>query len=429
MAVTRARARREVVEEEPARQEAAQVPSPVRDDSRDTGLAAAQDGDPTVRALRLIVSGRPEQLAQMSSGEAVQAAQSLARRHRFVLDGDGVLVRVDGSPQTVVPEGQLREQVCWLAHGLGHRGFKKTLDVVSGRCWWPTMKRDVKEFNRTCKICQLQQGRPVHAGEMRHLPAFTTAFACVAVDFVGPLPETSSGYKHIAVFVDLASRWVEAYPCSNATAEAFSWSLNQWISCFGVPARVHTDRAQAFLEQGVELAFARLQVHHSCTTPYRPQGDPAECAVKSVVKVLRALLLDGAQDTAVEKRQWDQLLPSVLLALHGTVSDATGITPFRYLFGMEMRLPLDVLLHRGPPQETWTHLQKLPERLEQLRLQAAAHNEQRRVRSKELYDETHYSAHQFNAGEEVLVYNQPSVTKLEPRWAGPFRVLKIYENG
>ena len=39
--------------------------------------------------------------------------------------------------------------------------------------------------------------------------------------------------------------------------------------------------------------------------------------------------------------RWEQMLPAILLAYRITPSDSTGFTPFRLVFGREMRLGVD----------------------------------------------------------------------------------------
>jgi transposase InsO family protein len=258
---------------------------------------------------------------------------------------------------------------------------------------------------------------------MQHLPLVDTPFSFICADFLGPLERTATGNAYILVFLDLASRWISAYAVEEATAEIVQHSLLDWIAAHGVPHHVHTDNGSQFIADGVRIAYKRLGIEASLISPYRPQADPAETAVKAVIRTLRALLMSEPETTP----DWDTRLPIALFALRASPSDSTGISPFRYLYGRDMRLPLDLILGRPPQQEPVTALQDLPERLQALRERALEYNAHIREQSKRYYDRSHYHR-TYNKDDEVLVYNLPVGGKFEPRWLGPFVVHKVYDN-
>ncbi|KAI5086033.1 hypothetical protein C0J45_23506, partial [Silurus meridionalis] len=72
-----------------------------------------------------------------------------------------------------VPE-QLQSQVLQWCHGsplFCHPGFPRTLSVLQQRFWWPTVRKDVREFVATCPTCTQHKnpkGRSV--GLLRPLP-------------------------------------------------------------------------------------------------------------------------------------------------------------------------------------------------------------------------------------------------------------------
>ena len=94
------------------------------------------------------------------------------------------------------------------------------------------------------------------------------------MDLVGPLQASSDGHTHIMTIIDHSTRWVEAVPLSSMTAPACADALVAgWISQFGVPAVMVTDRGVQFTSAVWAVMCQRLGIRHSTTTAYHPQSN------------------------------------------------------------------------------------------------------------------------------------------------------------
>ena len=89
---------------------------------------------------------------------------------------------------------QVRERVMEVAHNSimgGHMGVKKTVDRNICNFYLPGLEQDVTHFCRSCDVCQ----KTVHKGTvpkapLEKMPLVDMPFKRVAVDFVGPMPNS-----------------------------------------------------------------------------------------------------------------------------------------------------------------------------------------------------------------------------------------------
>ena len=98
-------------------------------------------------------------------------------------------------------------------------------------------------------------------------------FDVVHVDIVGPLPP-SQGYKYLLMCVDRFTRWPEACPLMDITAESVASAfVLGWIARFGVLSTVITDRGRQF-ELSLWSQLSQLfGVHKQHTTAYHPAAN------------------------------------------------------------------------------------------------------------------------------------------------------------
>ena len=65
----------------------------------------------------------------------------------------------------------------------------------------------------------------------------------VAVDILGPLPESPAGNSYVLVAGDYFTRWMEAYPIPNQEAITVAKKLTDELFCsFSLPEQLHSDQ-------------------------------------------------------------------------------------------------------------------------------------------------------------------------------------------
>ena len=133
--------------------------------------------------------------------------------------------------------------------------------------------------------------------------------------------------------------------------------------------------------------------------------------------------------TQNDKVEWDKCLPFVLWAYRGTVHATTGFSPYKLLFGREMRMPLDEQVRFWKGKEVQNEMD-ITEHIEVMRANMevvrdfAQQNEEREKRAQKHYHDRKVVERKFEVGDFVLVFRPTQKNKLLNEWQGPFIVTK-----
>ncbi|KAH9251667.1 hypothetical protein BASA81_010434 [Batrachochytrium salamandrivorans] len=171
---------------------------------------------------------------------------------------------------------------------LAHLKYGSIIDLLLRRFWWPSMKKDLKDFIARC-------------------PEFALPFERWGIDFYGPMAETKSGNKYLITCIDYATRWVLAKPVKDMTESAVSAFLYELMMTYGAPFEIISDRGKSFLAEGIDLFERENKIRHLATTPYHPQTN-------GMVERMHAMLGHGLTTLVHGKRdRWDEYLPQVTI--------------------------------------------------------------------------------------------------------------------
>eukprot|EP00731_Ephydatia_muelleri_P028380 Em0020g24a len=180
---------------------------------------------------------------------------------------DGVLWRrfLNGGTthhQLLLPS-MLRDDVLGKLHDDvwgGHLGEAKLMHRVQERYYWPGYSESVKVWCRTCVKCARRKSPiPQRKASMQTIQA-GYPMQVVAVDIMGPLPETDDGNKYVIVAVDYFTRWTEAYGIRNQEAATVAKKLVDEVFCrFSPPEQLHSDQGRQFESDLIQELCKLLQ--------------------------------------------------------------------------------------------------------------------------------------------------------------------------
>jgi transposase InsO family protein len=235
-----------------------------------------------------------------------------------------------GTFRPLVPR-DLRRQVFEHLHGAAHPGRRATRRLISSRYVWKGLSSDVTAWAKACLGCQRAKVHRHVQVLPQHIPVPARRFSHIHVDLVGPLP-TSKGFTHLFTIMDRTSRWPEAIPLNNTTTVDCANALFQgWVSRYGVPAVITSDRGAQFTSSLWAALCSLLNIQHNQTTAYHPQSN-------GMVERFHRRLKDALRARCAAAN-WVDHLPWVLMGLRAAPREDDGSTPAQEVFGTPLILP------------------------------------------------------------------------------------------
>ena len=140
----------------------------------------------------------------------------------------------------VIPE-VLHKRVTKLAH-VGHQGEKRTKKLMKEKDWFPQMDKKVKDLIDKCTACQ--SIGPANPPEpMRVTLTESAPRNSVAIDFYGPIPNTS---QYLLVCKDLYSKLPEAEIVDSTEARTVIPHLDSIWARHGIPQKLRCDNGPPY---------------------------------------------------------------------------------------------------------------------------------------------------------------------------------------
>ena len=144
----------------------------------------------------------------------------------------------------VVPESY-RNEILWVGHTIplsGHMGRKKTLQHITAHFFWLGLHFDVRKYCATCPQCQVVARKlKSKRAPLKPVDIVTEPFKKIAIDIIGELPRTTTGYKYIPTIVDYATWYPEAIPLRSTNSKTITDVLIQYFSRVGIPDETVSD--------------------------------------------------------------------------------------------------------------------------------------------------------------------------------------------
>ena len=223
----------------------------------------------------------------------------------------------------------------------GHFGIERTLEIVQRRWHWRGIQRDVREYVKTCAICQrAKHANTKSAGELHPIVA-SRPWEIITLDFVSGLPkDPHTKAEQILVIVDKFTKYVMLEPCSIdidaiQTASIFTKRV---IGEHGIPSVVISDRGPQFAAAVWAAILKNMGSRVALASTHHPQTDgQSERVIQTLSRIIRAYVRD-------QSHAWVQLLPLFQFALNNSSSSATRMSPFQLIQGRDPVAPTNLFI-------------------------------------------------------------------------------------
>ena len=346
----------------------------------------------------------------------------------FIIDDDFIYTknRTDQSvlciPSVVQNKRRVTEIIIAQAHEvLRHFSLQKTADHIRCHYWWPQISQDIEQYCKMCPICQtMKSSTQKMPGLLHSLPIPTRPWESIAMDFVGPYPE-SDGHNYLWVVICCLTSMVHLVPIRTTTTASDLMQLYvQEIVCLhGLAVSIVSDRDLKFTSKFWKETHRLLGTKLLMSTSFHPQTDSAlERAIQLIAQILRAMVCPDQQD-------WSDKTPMVEFTLNSAISSSSGFAPFELNYGYSPTINPGFT----PELSTVPGVKHFVSRA--LQNLAEAHDSiiESRVR------QTHYANHHrrkdntFATGDLVYVSTtdlsllKGRASKLLPKYVGPFKIL------
>lgn len=282
-------------------------------------------GSPSGKLLKKLKSLQIEQM------EDARISNLLARKdhHEKIKFENGLVYRRCGEMWKVfLPESVLSKLVSECHVIYGHIGSRKCLLMIQESFYYPNLCRSVKKLLKTCLTCQKNKVATQASYHPYQPIVCEKPLEILFIDYYGPLPSSTFGYKYVLAILDGFTKFVRLYGVRRQTTAACIKKLfSDYIPKYGKPLRVVTDHGTQFTSGVWREKLVKENISHILTSIRHPQSNMVERVNREISKFLRILLDEHAHSG------WFSQLLTVETLINEVHHETTDSTPTELMTG------------------------------------------------------------------------------------------------
>jgi hypothetical protein len=308
----------------------------------------------------------------------------------------------------------------------GHFGRKRTLDVIRRFYTWPGLANSVREYCKTCDVCQrMKVPRHKPYGLLQPLPMPERPWQDISLDFIVGLPPSKRRrdvYDAVLVVVCRYSKMVRFIPCHNTVdaCELGAILIDEVFSKFGAPRSIVSDRGTTFTSEYWGTLCYYMVMKRCFSTAFHPQTDGQTERMNQTLECYLRCYVN------YEQNDWAMLLPSAEYAYNDSNNASTRASPFSKVYRFMPQLNINI--EREPQERENEAARATIAEIDRAREESEALWSQAQRTMKAYYDNRH-KERIFAVGELVMLAAKHIRTlrvskKLADRNLGPFKILE-----
>ena len=317
--------------------------------------------------------------------------------------------------QVLVPEAII-PQVLELCHDkMGHFGTEKTFHKVQKYFYFEQVYSSTKKWCETCEICNRRKGGSKNT-VIRERERVTAPWQIMDLDLMGPLPKTDRGNKYIVGCIDRFSKFLFTAAVPDKRAETIAKEILKVNYRVGFVEKVHADNGKEFDNKIFEQALGICKIQQSSSLPYTPhQNGLIERSWRSLTDRLGMLLDTTGTD-------WDLKLDLATLQCNTSLQSSIKETPFFVSHGRQAHFGTIFKTGEDVSIDDYTAGLKnvMPGVFKQI-----IKKEDAVMRKRTTQSERKCKKRSYQEGDLVWYKRNVRKTKFEPKWEGPYTILKI----
>lgn len=339
---------------------------------------------------------------------------------------NGKVYRIVGEDIKWLVPRSVRWQILKMNHDdVGHWGFEKTLQRIKDRYWFSKMRKFVKKYVTSCLECAHHKtpgGK--REGELHPIEKVSTPFHTIHVDHLGPFNKSKKGNCYLLVIVDGFTKYVSINAVRNTKSTTSVQIMKQYVSYFGVPSRLITDKGTSFTSKIFKDFVESYGIKHIQNAVATPRAN-------GQVERFNRTILDALSTSSHggDEKSWDDHITDIQVGINTTKHKTTQKSPSELLFGFNVLSRTEGKLS----EVIRDTLNRIPvDELNDLRQETVKKIQQQQVRDATHYNKHRKTATQYKEGDLVRVQRQVphngKSQKLVVKYQGPYRILKVLNN-
>ena len=228
-------------------------------------------------------------------------------------------------------------------HAHGHSGTKISIKAYIQFYFLPYLNKWMSIFIHDCIECQQNKhiNQKIQTATIQTFSEIASYFNyLISIDTKGPLNQSSKQNSNIHVIVDAFSHFVVTVPVKQNNAQnAVTSILHHWITKFGPPISLVTDRGSEYFNSELANICTTMGIRHSPRTPYAPWTNGlVENQNKNLGTHLRLFLHNTPEN-------WSSQVHMYAYARNSQPLSELNLSPYEIVFPTIPRIPINFELN------------------------------------------------------------------------------------